>query len=265
MSGFTADWLALREPADAEARDAALVAKLCDACAGRDSIAILDLGAGTGASPRYLAPRLPIAQRWTLVDGDEDLLHRVQTPSIEATVQIETRVVDLAQQFGELDFGPYDLVTASALMDLVAASWFDALAARCREAGVILLFTLTYDGRILWSPEDPHDGLIAGVFNAHQERDKGFGPALGPAAPGHMAACLTSLGYRTYEGQSDWRLGPEDRDLQVALLDGYAEAATESDPGACGEIDAWRERRGSLIDSGRSSLQVGHIDIFAEL
>ncbi len=265
MSGFTADWLALREPADAEARDESLVTRLSDACAGRESIAILDLGAGTGANLRYLAPRLPMAQRWTLVDADRDLLQGVHTSSIDAPVQVETRVLDLARQLGELDVGAYDLVTASALMDLVAASWSDALAARCREAGVLLLFSLSYDGRILWSPEDPYDGRVTGLFNEHQTRDKGFGPALGPAAAGHMAACLKDLGYQVHEDRSDWRLDWEDRNMQVALLDGYAEAAAECDPGAKAEIAAWHERRRRLVDSGRSSLRVGHADIFAEL
>lgn len=265
MSGFTADWLALREPADAEARDAALVARLAKACAGRESIAVLDLGAGTGSNLRYLAPRLPMARHWTLVDSDGDLLQAVRTYSIDAPAHIESRVIDLSQNISALDLGAFDLVTASALMDLVSASWFDALAARCRKAGALVLFTLTYDGRIVWSPEDPHDGLVAGLFNAHQRRDKGFGPALGPHAPAHMAACLKGLGYRINESRSDWRLGHGERALQAELLDGYAAAALESDSGAAADIAAWRDRRRELIDGGGSSLRVGHVDIFGLL
>ena len=48
MSGFSAEWLSLREPLDARSRSAALVAKLrSDAPAG--SRRIVDLATGTGA------------------------------------------------------------------------------------------------------------------------------------------------------------------------------------------------------------------------
>ncbi|MGD8498218.1 MAG: class I SAM-dependent methyltransferase, partial [Chromatiales bacterium] len=57
MSGFSPDWLALREPLDARARSAALVDRL-RAQAPRGPRRILDLGSGTGSNLRYLAPRL---------------------------------------------------------------------------------------------------------------------------------------------------------------------------------------------------------------
>ena len=50
-----ADWLALREPADAAARSAELVDRL----ALRPPLLIHDLGSGTGSMARWLAPRLP--------------------------------------------------------------------------------------------------------------------------------------------------------------------------------------------------------------
>jgi hypothetical protein len=55
LSGFTTDWLALREPADAVARAGALVGPFVSGIAATRRI--IDLGAGTGANLRYLAPR----------------------------------------------------------------------------------------------------------------------------------------------------------------------------------------------------------------
>ena len=70
MSGFSAEWLALREPLDARSRSAELVARLrADAPDGTRRI--VDLATGTGANLRYLAPRL---------GGDQDWLVGVPAP-----------------------------------------------------------------------------------------------------------------------------------------------------------------------------------------
>ena len=76
-----------------------------------------------------------------------------------------------------------NLVTASALLDLVSESWLRLLAARCREAGATALFTLTYDGRSSCDPVEPEDELVRELMNLHQKTDKGLGgPADGPDA-----------------------------------------------------------------------------------
>jgi trans-aconitate methyltransferase len=74
MSGFSAEWLALREPADRRARSRALVAELRSVFAGRDTAAVIDLGCGTGSNLRALAASLPRRQSWRLVDRDPALL-----------------------------------------------------------------------------------------------------------------------------------------------------------------------------------------------
>src|SRR5581483_1088206 len=66
------EWLALREPADAAARAADLVEHLEPPRTGR--WLIHDLGGGSGSMGRWLAPRLPGAQRWVVHDRDANLL-----------------------------------------------------------------------------------------------------------------------------------------------------------------------------------------------
>ena len=65
MSGFTGEWLALREPADIAARSQELTSFVRDALESRARLEIVDLGSGTGSNVRYLAPRLPSPQHWT--------------------------------------------------------------------------------------------------------------------------------------------------------------------------------------------------------
>ena len=67
MSGFSAEWLALREPYDQAARSRSVLdavrAALCPACRG---VRVTDLGCGTGSTLRAVAPLLPAHQHWRL-------------------------------------------------------------------------------------------------------------------------------------------------------------------------------------------------------
>ena len=56
--------------------------------------------------------------------------------------------------------------------------------------------------------------MVAAV-NAHQRTDKGFGPALGPAAARAAVARFERVGYSVVHGASDWVFGPDDREIQT--------------------------------------------------
>lgn len=67
MSGFSADWLRLREPCDTRSRSEEFVLDLRSRLPSRP-LQALDLGTGLGANIRYMAPRLAGEQRWLAVD-----------------------------------------------------------------------------------------------------------------------------------------------------------------------------------------------------
>lgn len=263
MSGFTADWLALREPADAVARAGALVDPFVSRTAATRRI--VDLGAGTGANLRYLAPRLGGVQEWLAVDFDAALLAALAARPAPAGARMRTLCLDLAHDLDALPLDRHDLVTAAALLDLVSASWLDQLAARCAAARADVLFALIYDGRIEWSPAEDGDARIRELVNAHQRTDKGFGPALGPAAGTEAERIFAGLGYRMRGARSDWVLGTESRALQAALVDGWVAAALEVAPREANALEAWRERRFAHLAAGASRLRVGHLDLAGEL
>src|SRR5882672_1778754 len=217
MAGFSAEWLALREPVDHAARSMDLARALLETLSGDRLLRVLDLGAGSGSNLRYLleaaSDRLrassgsaerPRPADFLLIDHDPALLALVpKAPGIE------TRCMDLATLDDGTIFDGRALVTASALLDLVSEQWLRALAARCVESGAAVLFALTYDGLIGCTPEDPDDGSIVALVNEHQRTDKGFGPALGPDAPEAAARCFEQVGYQVQRTRSDWRLGPD--------------------------------------------------------
>lgn len=253
MSGFPAEWLALRAGADARARDAGLVARLA-AHLGARPVRILDLGAGTGASLRALAPRIEARQHWVLADGDAALLARA-APVAGAT--LERRAVDLAAGLEALFDPAPDLVTASAFLDLCGAEWLGRLARRAAAAGAAVYAALSYDGRESWQPPHPLDAEVLAAFHADQRRDKGLGPALGPDAHGWLRDRLRDLGYRVAEAPSDWRLAaPADAALIRALAEGSA-AAVAPRLGARVAED-WRAAR-----TGAERVTIGHRDLLA--
>ena len=56
MSGFSAEWLALREPYDRRARNADVLDAVRRHFAGQTAIAVVDLACGTGSTVRALGP-----------------------------------------------------------------------------------------------------------------------------------------------------------------------------------------------------------------
>ncbi len=156
-----------------------------------------------------------------------------------------------------------DAATGSALLDLTSAAWLDALAAVCSAARLPVLFALTYDGRIAWHPPDESDTQVKAAFDAHQRSDKGFGPALGPDAAPYFAEILRADGFDVRLERSDWRVGPDDRAMLLAMIDGVAGAARKAEPDAAGGVHSWAARRRAAAEQGRLGLMVGHLDLLA--
>ncbi|MER0239498.1 class I SAM-dependent methyltransferase [Fulvimarina sp. MAC8] len=259
MSGFEADWLTLREPADRRARDGALL-KAAAEYAGRSSGPVVDIGCGTGSTFRALNPLLPDNQSWVFVDDDPLLLERARTAlPEEARTRVTMRRANLAEP-AEGIFSGAALVTASAFFDLVSADYIAGFAQALRRNAVDLYAALTVDGRITW--ERPHalDKAIVSAFKGDQGKDKGFGAGLGGDAAEVLENAFRSEGFEVRSAMSDWVLGSDDVGLQDAFHHGFAEPAREQ-LGA-GEIEKWLSFRASAARDG-ATVRVGHRDCLA--
>ena len=285
-AGFSTEWLRLREPFDAAARAAELVALIAPDPAELP-LDVVDLGAGTGSNLRYLAPRLGGMQRWLLVDHDAALLAAADAATQEwaeanaaqvavrgaqlrvwgtgFAAEVRRARVDLATDLKSVIVPQRALVTGAALLDLVSAQWLRTLGQQCHAARADLLFALCYDGTTACTPAEPEDREVLELFNRHQLADKGFGPALGPSAPHYAEQVLAALGYRLQSRKSDWRIARSDAALQRALIDGWLEAAVEIAPERGAALEDWRRRRLAHIAAGRSTLVVGHVDLSGRL
>jgi hypothetical protein len=263
MSSFAADWLSLREPFDARARNSKVRDAVVAALAGQSALSIVDLACGTGSTLRALADHLPARQNWTLVDNDLGLLARAADAS-HPRASVRTAAIDLARDLEAALDGPVDLVTTSALLDLVSERWLERLAVELAARKLPFYAALTFDGRITLAPSDPGDEAVIAAAMAFHRRDQGFGPALGPDAGMKTIAQLKSVGYAVTHGAADWEFGPHDRDIQFQTLESWAGAAREGGHAALSQIDAWLARRRELVAAARSTIRIGHVDVFAD-
>lgn len=260
---FSADWLALRERYDRSARNRDVLGRVAGAFVGNPAVAIVDLACGTGATLRAVAPHLPARQTWRLADNDLGLLARAAATERPAQAVVSPMPLDLARDLEAALDGPLDLVTASALLDLVSAAWLERFAVETAARRLPVYAALIYDGRVALDPADPFDTAVVGAVNRHQRRDKGFGPALGPEAALSAVRAFERVGYAVVTGASDWEFAFDDRDIQIEVLTGWASAAGELDELPQAAIDAWLARRRELVAIGRSHMRVGHVDFFA--
>jgi hypothetical protein len=263
MSGFSADWLTLREPYDLRARNPMVLDAVADFLDPLSSVQVVDLACGTGSTLRALGPHLPVRQNWKLVDNDLGLLARAKATPLAKHATVTAILLDLNRDLEAALDGPVDLVATSALLDLVSETWLDRLVVEIAARSIPLYAALSYDGRIGFTPADPLDAAVAAAVNAHQRTDKGFGTALGPAAAAFAIARFEALGYSVVQGASDWTMGPDDLDIQAEILAGWASAAHDIGALSPGDTTAWLTRRCDAVAAGCSSLQVGHVDFFA--
>ena len=263
MSGFSADWLTLREPYDLRARNPEVIAAIAASVAALPSIHIADLACGTGATVRALSRHLPARQVWRLADNDLGLLGRANAMALGENVRVMAVPLDLNRDLEAALDGPIDLVTTSAFLDLVSKDWLDRLTTEVAARAIPFYAALSYDGRIDISPRDSADTSVVAAVNRHQATDKGFGPALGPEAAAYAIGAFERLGYTVTHRQSDWTIGPNDRDIQLEIFAGWAGAAREIGALPLADTASWLTRRRASVAAGTASLRVGHVDFFA--
>jgi SAM-dependent methyltransferase len=274
MSGFSPEWLALREPVDHRSRDADLAEQLGRCFADRGSVRVVDLGCGTGSNLRGTFGLLPDEQHWTLVDYDPRLLAAARdaisawADTSEGTednltvhkngksLHIRFRQADLNADLDEA-LGPNaDIVTASAFFDLCSDRFIDRFAMSVAERRAVFFTVLTYNGEQSWSPTHPADIQMLAAFRAHQAGDKGFGPSAGPHAPSALRAAFEAADYVVHDGDSPWRLSEMDQQLIADLAGGFASAVAETGRMEGSVIASWS----ALV---RTGAVVGHTDTLA--
>jgi hypothetical protein len=286
IARFSGDWLALREPFDRLARSRRLMRRLADRLPPRPRL--VDLAGGTGSLFRAFAPLIGRGQDWVLIDADVGLLDEafgrtaawarrqgfaatapgdellVSTPS--GLWRLRAVACDLAESEAIAGSAALreaygaDAITCSALLDLVSNAWLERF---CAKLTVPFLSCLIADGRDAWRPSHPFDATVRAAYRRDMRRDKGFGPALGTAAPIALLRALTARGFATSSAPSDWRIPRAALRMQQALIDATADAARNARPACARMIGVWQEARLRHALLGRLATDIGHRDILA--
>ena len=250
------EWLALREPADALARAAELAERLARHLP-TTGLVIHDLGGGSGAMGRWLAPRLPGRQHWVIHDRDADLLElAVASPPGSASVTAEVRRSDITRLAPD-DLAGAIAVVASALLDMLTADELARMLDTCTAVGCPMLLALTVAGRVALTPTEPLDARIGAAFNAHQRR----GHRLGPDAVAAAVEQLRGTGAEVLVRPTPWRLDATHADLTAEWFKGTVAAACEQDPALAADAGAYRDRRLAQLAAGELEVTVDHADL----
>ena len=281
---FDGDWLELREPFDAAARDEGL-ARLLASRLPKQRPHLLDLGAGTGSLTRWLGHYIRRPHGWTLADSDPELMERAFDDTADAAEEmgwratfpskrtllvhtphgawrIEGVLTDLGRAPAGLPLANVHAVTCSALCDLVSAAWVERIAAALAARRLPFYAALNVSGRERWVPPHPGDALVARGFGRDQRRDKGFGgPALGTAAPGAIAAAFSARGYAVHRAASPWVIHRREGEMAGELAMGHAAAAALHERRERRKVLDWQEDRLDQAADGRLAVTVPHEDV----
>jgi len=216
---------------------------------------------------RWLAPQLDGPQHWVLHDRDPDLLaHAAAALPVGSAdghvVTVETRLDDITR-LGVDDLLGASLLTASALLDMMAAEELDRFVATCAAAGCPVLVTISVVGRVELTPSDPLDDVVTEAFNDHQRRTTGGRRLLGPDAVTYAADAFERLGLEVVVHPSPWHLGPDETALTMEWLTGWVGAACEQRPDLVAATADYTPRRLAAAAMGRLGVTLHHLDLLA--
>jgi hypothetical protein len=257
-------WLAARVAADDAARVATvstllpgLSTYLIDAAGPLSTVQIIDLGAGTGANQRWLAPRLPIRQRWLHLDHNPMISRSLPLPA--ETMIIDEGVEALGQLLTRAS-GDLQLVTCSALLDVLTTEQVEAVCRAVIDNRVPAFFSLTVTGGLRLSPTDRHDQLLLVAFNDHQRRAGGAGPE----ATTLTVNLLREAEFAVTTQETPWRLTVKSGMAFVdQMLEERLAAAVAQDPALARTAAAWLELRRAQLAAGLLQIELDHCDILA--
>jgi len=280
---FATDWLEERNRFDEAARNPQVEHAFLQAAQQYDPVNIIDLGAGSGATFLYLAPKIPGSQRWTLVELNPSLLKHARqriklwshAKGMQTTLENTDQIVlqrekqEISVQFTKgsllqleqlLPLEYYQLVTASAVNDLLSRDMLEQLLQTLHRYKLGCYTMLNYQGMHFF-PEEGQDTAMIAAYEKHMQRQQDFGKALGP----DCADAFRQIGQQLYgkspvEGQSDWIIRPSDRLMHRYLLSFMEKSIPEVAPKL--DLQGWLDRKQELLQQEQLRLTVAHLDQF---
>ncbi len=256
--------MAARVAADGKAREATVSTLLPmlteDVRPGQDTdVRMIDIGAGSGANQRWLAPRLPFRQHWVHLDHDPAILtHTHGVAPTEFVVGGIGALGALLDHHRERGTAQPDVITCAAVLDVLTRSDLALLCDLISSSKVPALLSLSVTGELAVEPPDGADAALLEAFNDHQRRD---GRA-GPDAPDLVGAQCGGAGARVESVSTPWVLdGTSDRAFVARFLQERIDASLEQEPTLRTVGEEWLRRRLAALVDLDLRITVGHRDL----
>ncbi len=247
-TNFTIQWLLKRFAYDSIARNKQVEQSCLDYFKHNKDISILDIGSGTGASCIYFMEKITANQVWTLVELNPELAkasaERIAAYAVEngyivqqgaqqlflqkkqKFVTVHIRQESFLQMDSRLDWGSIDLLTATAVFDLLSKELFAKFIEPIITYRIPLLGTINYE-RMSFLPTDSLSEKYADLYTQHMVRPQAFGHAMGGNCIREITSLFRQNGLSFVSGESNWRIPPEDATMRHYLLDYMADAIPE--------------------------------------
>ena len=251
MSNDTAyyiDWLAERYHFDAAARHAHLEAEFLRTLPPKDTIMLVDAGAGTGANCRYLMQKITANQEWILIEQNpefsEESLRSLRGHGSELGYEtsLENNILTLTSpakkvrvkavqgsllEIDELaDLAATDAVVANAVFDLFTAEDFETFVGKISPHQLLFYATMNYEN-MHFLPTHPQDEKMICLYHEHMLRPQAAGTALGPGCVVQMTDTLQQHRYKVTAGNSLWHIHSKHKKMMQYLLNFMASAIAE--------------------------------------
>ncbi|MGB6021787.1 MAG: hypothetical protein WBG89_05610 [Ornithinimicrobium sp.] len=239
-------------------------------------LAVVDVGAGTGANLRWLGPRLDqalgsaLTQEWDLLDHDAVLLEAVRedgAPWLRRSTRHTGSVATLAELLQTTEHPR--VVSCSALLDLLTASQIDDLVVATVRWADAALWSLSVTGDVTFSPSHADDALLVQHFNKDQQRGAatatGRHSLAGPDGWRMAERAFIDQGWRVSLAHTPWILGTDDGPMIARLLTERAQAALKTTDGSADRqaIETWLALRLHQTERGQLEVRVDHQDLLA--
>lgn len=178
-------------------------------------------------------------------------------PLLDDTVIIDDGVEALGQLLTRAS-GDRQLVTCSALLDVLTTEQIEAVCRAVIDKRVAVFFSLTVTGELRLSPTDTRDQLLLAAFNDHQRRAGGAGPE----ATTLTVNLLRAAEFAVTTQETPWRLTAESGLAFVdQMLAERLAAAVAQDPALAASAAAWLELRRAQLAAGLLQIELDHRDI----
>jgi SAM-dependent methyltransferase len=200
---------------------------------------VLELGGGIGTMIDRVAEegRLKPAS-WTMIDEQAALIAKARERfAHSAPFPLELVATGLDAWLAS-PFQPFDLVIASAFLDLLDPPLaLPAMKGLCAPGG-LFLFSITFDGLTVLEPEIDHalDAAIVDLYHRTMDERMAGGKRSGDSRCGrHLLTLLPRCGYRIIAaGSSDWIVHPgiggypaDERFFLGCILDFFEESLSD--------------------------------------